>query len=67
VLDDGPGFPAEVLKAGVRAFASHHDSGTGLGLVMVRRAVNDLGGKLEIGNRETGGAFVRLTLAYKNA
>ncbi len=67
VLDDGPGFPEDFLKTGVRAFASQHASGTGLGLVMVRRSVNDLGGELEIGNRETGGAFVRLTLPYKDA
>jgi two-component system NtrC family sensor kinase len=66
VSDDGPGFPEAALKSGVRPFLSHHDSGTGLGLVMVRRAVDDLGGKLEIGNRETGGAFVRLTLPYKD-
>lgn len=67
VLDDGPGFPAELLRDGVRAFASHRDTGTGLGLPMVRRAVNDLGGKMEIGNRDAGGAFVRLTLPYKDA
>lgn len=67
VLDDGPGFPEEVLNAGVRPFVSYHDSGTGLGLVMVRRAVNDLGGNIEIGNRKAGGAFVRFTLPYKHA
>jgi signal transduction histidine kinase len=67
VTDDGPGFPDEVLSAGVRPFVSHSDSGTGLGLVMVRRAVSDLGGELEIGNRETGGAFVRFSLPDKHA
>ena len=67
VLDDGPGFPEEVLIAGVRPFVSYHDSGTGLGLVMVRRAVSDLGGALEIANRKAGGASVRVSLPYKDA
>jgi two-component system NtrC family sensor kinase len=67
VEDDGPGFAPQFLKGGVRAFASHQDSGTGLGLAMVRRAVNDLGGNVEIGNRDPGGAFVRLTLPYRDA
>jgi len=67
VLDDGPGFTEDLLKTGVRAFSSQHSSGTGLGLVMVRRSVNDLGGELEIGNQETGGASVRLTLPYRDA
>lgn len=67
VVDDGPGFPEEVLKTGVRPFVSYHDSGTGLGLVMVRRAIGDLGGKLEIDNREAGGASVRFSLPYKDA
>lgn len=62
VTDTGPGFTAELLEAGVQAFRSWRVGGTGLGLVMVRRFVNDLGGSLELTNVATGGACVTMTL-----
>lgn len=62
VCDDGPGFPAELLRNGVRAFATWRDDGTGLGLAMVRRFARDLGGELELANREPHGACASLRL-----
>lgn len=62
VADDGPGFPAAMLRHQVRPFATARERGTGLGLAMVKRAVEDLGGRLELGNREPHGARVRLTI-----
>lgn len=62
VSDDGPGFPAEMLRAGIRPFASHLQGGTGLGLAMVRRVAVDLGGEVQLANREPHGAVVRLIL-----
>ncbi|MDT8387375.1 MAG: ATP-binding protein [Thiogranum sp.] len=62
VADSGPGFPPEMLEAGVQAFCSLRPGGTGLGLVMVRRFVTDLGGELLLSNRDEGGACVRLRL-----
>jgi signal transduction histidine kinase len=62
VQDQGPGFPEQVLHDGVRAFATYRESGTGLGLVVVRRFAQDCGGRLELGNLESGGARVRLVL-----
>lgn len=62
VSDTGPGFPDEILEAGLQAFRSWRAGGTGLGLTMVRRFVNDLGGKLMIENREEGGARVTMLL-----
>jgi signal transduction histidine kinase len=60
VCDDGPGFPAELLRDGVRAFATWREDGTGLGLAMVRRFARDLGGELELANREPHGACASL-------
>ncbi len=60
VCDDGPGFPAELLRTGVRAFSTWRENGTGLGLAMVRRFARDLGGDLELANKEAGGASARL-------
>ncbi len=62
VSDDGPGFPETILKAGVRPFASSRDGGTGLGLLMVKRFVNGLDGRLILTNREGGGACVILEI-----
>jgi two-component system NtrC family sensor kinase len=62
VSDDGPGFPPARLDARPRAFVSQRDSGTGLGLVMVQRFVDDLGGRLELRNLEPRGARVTLIL-----
>jgi len=64
VSDDGPGLPAELLHSGVRAFATWRESGTGLGLAMVRRFARDLGGELKLANREPHGACVTLLFPW---
>jgi two-component system NtrC family sensor kinase len=67
VSDDGPGFPADFTAASIRPFASSRPEGTGLGLAMVRRTVRDLGGNLEISNREEGGARVLVRIPWRQA
>jgi two-component system, NtrC family, sensor kinase len=62
VCDDGPGFPAEFLGERVQAFRTGRRSGTGLGLAMARRFAHDLGGRLDLSNREPHGACVALVL-----
>jgi two-component system NtrC family sensor kinase len=62
VEDEGPGFPEEMLRAGVRPFATGRTGGTGLGLAMVRRFARDHDGELELANREPRGARVTLCL-----
>ncbi len=62
VYDDGPGFPSELLRNGIRAFASWQENGTGLGLAMARRFSRDLGGDLQLSNRQPHGACVTLSL-----
>lgn len=61
VDDDGPGFAAPV-QAGQVGFSSKGADGMGIGLPLARRIVEDAGGALEIGNRDPGGARVRLRL-----
>ncbi len=65
VLDDGPGFPREVLEGGIRPFVTGREHGTGLGLAMVRRFARDLGGDLHVSNLEPHGARVTLILPHK--
>ncbi len=62
VQDDGPGFSEEMLRIGIRPFATGRDGGSGLGLAMVRRFVRDHDGDLSLGNSSHGGGCVTLHL-----
>ncbi len=62
VSDNGPGFPQDVLDSGPRDYLTRSHGGTGLGLAMVRRFVEHQWGRLELENRDQGGARVRLNL-----
>ncbi|TAN49237.1 MAG: HAMP domain-containing protein [Methylococcaceae bacterium] len=62
VDDDGPGFVTELLEHGVRAFRTTRPDGTGLGLVVVQRYVQEQGGQLRLSNLEPHGARVALRL-----
>jgi signal transduction histidine kinase len=60
VLDDGPGFPGELLDAGPRPFHSSRRGGSGLGLSTVSRMTRAMGGQLELRNRTPKGAVASL-------
>jgi signal transduction histidine kinase len=65
VEDAGRGFPAEDLPRIFEPFFSRRPGGTGLGLALVQRIVEQHGGSVTAGNRPEGGAavVVRLPLA----
>lgn len=65
VIDDGPGFPDELLQTGVRSFVTHRPEGTGLGLSMVQRFVRAHGGRLSLSNITPHGACVTLEFPYE--
>ncbi len=65
VIDDGPGFPADLIETGIHAFVSHRSGGTGLGLSMVQRFARAQGGAVRLSNREPQGACVTLELACR--
>jgi len=48
VTDDGPGIPPEDLKKIFDPFYSTRDDGTGLGLTMVHRIVDEHDGHVEV-------------------
>lgn len=62
VFDNGPGFSREMLDHGIRSFRTSRQRGTGLGLAMVQRFVRDIGGTINLANRENRGAVVTLFL-----
>jgi len=67
VTDTGPGFPQELLRTGIRPFATGRQGGTGLGLAMVRRFVRDHDGDLHLANQTPHGAVVTLRLPCRSA
>ncbi|HRH13684.1 MAG TPA: ATP-binding protein [Azonexus sp.] len=62
IRDLGPGFPPDVLQQGGQASFPPHESGSGIGLMLTRSAIEQLGGRLSLLNPPEGGALARLEL-----
>jgi two-component system, sensor histidine kinase RegB len=63
MVDDGPGFTAEMLETFGRPYATTKGrTGGGLGLFLVVNVLRKFGGTVEVSNRAGGGASVRLTI-----
>ncbi len=67
VRDNGPGFAAEVLERVFEPYVTTKPRGTGLGLAIVRRIIEEHGGTIDLGNRDDGGAWVRIRLPAADA
>ncbi len=66
IRDHGPGFDENVLLAAGRAFVTTRAEGTGIGLFLAHAAVERLGGRIVLANREGGGAVTRVELPLEN-
>jgi PAS domain S-box-containing protein len=62
VADDGPGIPEENLDKVFNPFYSTRDKGSGLGLAMIKKILDDLGGQVDLQSQEGAGTTVRLML-----
>ncbi len=63
VIDNGPGFSTKILARAFEPYATSKPKGTGLGLAMVKKIVDEHGGKIDIQNRtDTNGAKVSILL-----
>ena len=62
VRDTGKGIAAERLGQIFDRFSSFSDGGSGLGLALVRRLVESLGGQISVESRLGHGATFRFTL-----
>jgi nitrogen fixation/metabolism regulation signal transduction histidine kinase len=56
VEDNGPGFPTNILRRAFEPYVTTKPSGTGLGLAMVKRIVDEHGARIELVNRNVGSA-----------
>lgn len=63
VADNGPGFDARMLARAFEPYATSKRRGTGLGLAVVKKIVEEHGGRIEVQNRKDGpGARVLILL-----
>jgi len=62
VEDAGPGFPSEFIEQELQPGNTTKPKGSGFGLFLGRRIVEDQGGRLTLGNRAEGGASVRVEI-----
>jgi nitrogen fixation/metabolism regulation signal transduction histidine kinase len=65
VEDNGPGFPAHILRRAFEPYVTSKSGGTGLGLAMVKKIVDEHGARIEVINRgggvgHSGGAIVTI-------
>jgi signal transduction histidine kinase len=67
VSDTGPGIPAQVLHDLFKPFVSTKHRGTGLGLSVSRRIVEDHGGWIEVESLEGQGATFRVCLPVESS
>lgn len=62
IADDGPGIPADQVSRVTEPYYTTKKTGSGLGLMIVHRIVNDHGGELEFKSREGSGTEVTVFL-----
>ena len=70
VIDQGPGFAEHILKRAFEPYVTTKSKGTGLGLAVVRKIMEEHGGRVDISNRisdhRVTGAQVSLSFAVAN-
>jgi len=67
VSDDGPGIPSETADQVFDLFFTTKAQGTGVGLAMAKRLVEQQGGRLEVASRPREGTEFRVVLGPMSA
>jgi nitrogen fixation/metabolism regulation signal transduction histidine kinase len=63
IVDNGPGFAPKILSRAFEPYVTSKVRGTGLGLPMVKKIIDEHGGRIDIQNRQDGtGASVLILL-----
>ncbi|MFC0399502.1 sensor histidine kinase [Paraburkholderia rhizosphaerae] len=58
ISDNGPGFPARILTRAFEPYVTTKAKGTGLGLAMVKKIVDEHGARIDIRNRLRAGDVI---------
>jgi nitrogen fixation/metabolism regulation signal transduction histidine kinase len=68
ISDSGSGFPAKILARAFEPYVTTKSKGTGLGLAVVKKIIEDHGAKIEIRNRTKGDEVVgaRVSILFMN-
>lgn len=62
ICDNGPGFPVELLENIFDPYVTNKPKGTGLGMAIVKKIVEEHGGSIQASNRNEGGARIMIRL-----
>jgi nitrogen fixation/metabolism regulation signal transduction histidine kinase len=62
VTDNGSGFPDQLMRRAFEPYVTTKPKGTGLGLVIVKKIIEEHGGSVEIANVNPHGARVTIML-----
>jgi len=64
VEDNGPGFATNILRRALEPYVTTKASGTGLGLAMVKKVIDEHGARIELLNR-AGGGGAAVTVVFR--
>jgi nitrogen fixation/metabolism regulation signal transduction histidine kinase len=67
ITDNGPGFSHKILARAFEPYVTSKPRGTGLGLAMVKKIIEEHGGRIDIQNRTDGNGAKILILLLKLA
>ena len=68
ISDSGSGFPAKILARAFEPYVTTKSKGTGLGLAVVKKIVDDHGAKIEVRNRIQGDEVIgaQISILFMN-
>ena len=62
IVDNGPGFSADILKKAFEPYVTTKSHGTGLGLAIVKKIIEEHEGTIAVENIKNGGANINIQL-----
>lgn len=67
VIDNGHGFPVDLIAHAFEPYVTTKAHGTGLGLAIVKKMIEEHQGQIKIENNKTGGACITIVLPIEKS